>query len=182
MITVISGTVREGNNSLKVARHVAGLYRDLEEKVELLDLAQLPGEAFSNAVFKEKPVQLEEEFTSKVLQADGLVVIVPEYNGSFPGILKHFVDLLPFPESFECRPVAFIGLAGGYYGALRAVEQLQMVFAYRNAFLFNRRVFIPSAYKIFNEEGEIDDGDLKERLKLQAVKFQAFTKAVNSLD
>ena len=182
MICVISGTSREGGNSLKVARHVSGIYEDLGESVELLDLAGLPGGSFSEGVFKEKPEELEQSFTNKVLEADGLVVIVPEYNGSFPGILKHFIDLLPFPESFECRPVAFIGLAGGYYGGLRAVEQLQMVFAYRNAYLFNRRVFIPSAYKIFNEEGEVADEEIKERLKLQSLKFLAFARALKELE
>ena len=154
----------------------------LGETVELIDLADLPKEAFSVDVFKEKPAELEEGFAAKVLESDGIVVVVPEYNGSFPGILKHFIDLLPFPESFDCRPVAFIGLAAGYYGALRAVEQLQMVFAYRNAYLFNRRVFIPAAYKIFDEEGRINDEELKDRLELQARKFLAFTRAVNALD
>jgi NAD(P)H-dependent FMN reductase len=181
MISVISGTIRAGNNTLKVARHVAEVYKGLGEEVELLDLAKLPPEAFTEGVFKEKPAPLEEAFTDKVLASDGIVVVVPEYNGSFPGILKHFVDLLPFPQSFDCRPVAFIGLAGGYYGALRAVEQLQMVFAYRNAYLFNRRVFIPSAYKVFDEEGAIIDEELQERIQLQSVKFQAFTKAIKSL-
>ena len=147
----------------------------------MLDLAELPASAFEPGVFSDKPAELESAFTDKVLASDGLVVIVPEYNGSYPGVLKHFVDLLPFPESFDCRPVAFVGLAGGYYGALRAVEQLQMVFAYRNAYLFNRRVFIPSAYKVFNEDGSLADEELKDRLQLQAEKFQAFTRAIKSL-
>jgi hypothetical protein len=56
-----------------------------------------------------------------------------------------------------------------------------MVFAYRNAFLFNRRVFIPSIYGIIDEAGEITDADLKERLELQAEKFLGFTKAIKTL-
>ncbi|MEX0326171.1 MAG: NADPH-dependent FMN reductase [Puniceicoccaceae bacterium] len=182
MICVISGTSRAGSNGLKVARHVTGIYEEMGETVELLDLAGLPDGSFSESVFKEKPADLEASYTDKVLASDGVLVVVPEYNGSYPGILKHFIDLLPFPESFECRPVAFIGIAGGYYGGLRAVEQLQMVFAYRNAYLFNRRVFIPSAYSIFDEEGGIKDEDLKERLKLQSSKFLAFTKALKGLE
>ena len=68
-----------------------------------------------------------------------------------------------------------------YITGLRAVEQLQMVFAYPNEYLFNRRVFIPSAYKVFDEEGAIIDEELQERIQLQSVKFQAFTKAIKSL-
>jgi NAD(P)H-dependent FMN reductase len=160
---------------------VAEVYRELGESVELLDLQELPAEAYVPEVFGEKPATLSDGFTSKVLSADGLVVLIPEYNGSFPGILKHFVDLLPFPESFDCRPAAFIGLAAGYHGALRAVEQMQMVFAYRNAYLFNRRVFIPSVYKVLGEDGSLVDEDLKQRLEEQAVRFRAFVQALKQV-
>lgn len=181
MISVISGSIRSGNNSIKLARHVAGLYKKMGEEVKLLDLQKLPSGAFGEGAYGEKEGTLKSDFIDPVLGSDGLVVLVPEYNGSYSGVLKHFVDLLPFPESFNCRPVAFIGLAGGYYGALRAVEQLQMVFAYRNAYLFNRRVFIPSVYGILDEAGEITDEDLKDRLELQAEKFIEFTKAIKTL-
>lgn len=181
MIAVISGTNRAGNNSIKVAKHCVGLLQELGEEVELLDLQTLPEAVFQPEIYKEKPDALVAGFTDKVLAADGLLVIVPEYNGSYPGILKFFIDLLPFPESFECRPVAFIGLAAGYYGGLRAVEQLQMVFAYRNAYLFNRRVFIPAVYKVFGEDGTITDEDLKKRLGTQAEKFLGFTRAIQPL-
>lgn len=181
MISVISGTIREGSIGRKVAALVVGMYEELGEEVTLLDLKDMPAGAFSSDAFKEKPDAFVSGFTDKVLASDGLVVVVSEYNGSYPGTLKHFVDLLPFPQSFDCRPVAFIGLAGGYYGGLRAVEQLQMVFAYRNAYLFNRRVFIPDSYTVLDETGMIKDPELRDRLELQAEKFRAFTKAINSL-
>ena len=157
---------------------MAGLYRGLGEEVELLDLRDLPSAVFDPGAYSEKPEAFQRGFVDKVLGADGLVVVVPEYNGSYPGVLKLFIDLLPFPESFEGRPVAFIGLAAGYYGALRAVEQLQMVFAYRNAHLFNKRVFIPAVYKALGESGEILDGDLKDRLATQAEKFLSYARAI----
>lgn len=181
MITVISGTNRQGNNSIRIARHTAGVYGQLGETVELLDLRNLPAAAFTPETFGEKPGELVTGFTDKVLQADGLVVVVPEYNGSYPGVLKHFIDLLPFPESFNCRPVAFIGLAAGYYGALRAVEQLQMVFAYRNAYLFNRRVFIPGVHKVLSESGGLSDPDLQGRIEEQSVKFLAFIRCLREM-
>ncbi len=181
MISVISGSIRAGNNSIKLARHIVGQYEKLGEEVALMDLQKLPKEAFKENAYGEKDGILKSDFIDPVQHSDGLVVLVPEYNGSYAGVLKHFIDLLPFPESFDGRPVAFIGLAGGYYGGLRAVEQLQMVFAYRNAFLFNRRVFIPSIYGIIDEAGEITDADLQERLELQSRTFLEFTKAIKTL-
>jgi NAD(P)H-dependent FMN reductase len=174
MIAIISGTNRKGNNSIKIAREVKAAYDKLGHEAEILDLQELPAEAFSPEIYGEKPAALTEEFTDKVLAADGLVVVVAEYNGSFPGILKYFIDLLPFPESFDKRPVAFIGLAAGYHGALRAVEQLQMVFAYRNAWLFNRRVFIPGVYKILDNNGSVTDQEVSRRLAEQAEEFSEF--------
>jgi NAD(P)H-dependent FMN reductase len=181
MISIISGTSREGSIGRKVAGKVADMHEALGEEVNLIDLNALPKGAFEPSAYGDKPAELSDGFVDSVLKSDGLVIVVPEYNGSYPGILKHFIDLLPFPESFDGRPVAFIGLAGGYYGGVRAVEQLQMIFAYRNAFLFNRRVFIPNSYTIFNDDGELKDSDLQERLELQASTFQAFTKAIRSL-
>ena len=70
---------------------------------------------------------------NRVLDAAGLHVVTPEYNGSFPGVLKYFIDMLKFPESFDRKPVAFLGEAAGTWGGLRSVEQLQMIFGYRNA-------------------------------------------------
>lgn len=180
MITVISGTSRQGNNTLKIARHVADLHAKGGQDVSLLDLQELPAAAFKPEIFGDKPEELTGAFTDKVLNADGLVVVIPEYNGSYPGVLKHFIDLLPFPEAFDCRPVAFIGLAAGYHGALRAVEQMQMVFAYRNAHLYNRRVFIPAVYKVLDEEGGLVDDALRDRLEEQAVGFRSFITALKA--
>lgn len=163
-----------GSNSLKVARHLTATYESLGKEVHLLDLAKLPADAFSPQAYVEKSPALMEHFIEPVLHSQGLHVVVPEYNGSFPGVLKLFIDLLPFPESFDGRPVAFVGLAAGSYGGLRPVEQLQMVFAYRNAWLFNQRVFIPAVHKVLNESGTIVDADLKARLERQVTGFLSF--------
>jgi len=85
---------------------------------------------------------------------------------------------LPFPESFDRKPVAFVGLSAGYYGALRPVEQLQQIFGYRNAHIFPARVFLPSIQKILAGDGTIADEDLLKRLKNQASDYLDFIKAL----
>jgi len=127
MIVIISGTNRPGSNTRKVAARVEAAYNTHGVKPALLDLADLPPEIFSPTSYAAKPAAFS-RFTAAVLAADGLVVVTPEYNGSLPGILKYFIDMLPFPESFERRPVCFVGLAAGMWGALRPVEQLQARF------------------------------------------------------
>jgi NAD(P)H-dependent FMN reductase len=84
--------------------------------------------------------------------------------------------MLKFPESFEGKPVAFVGLAAGMWGALRSVEQLQAIFGYRNAHIFPERVFIPGVFNQLDETGRLKDTALVERLKNQALGFADFIK------
>ena len=177
MIAIISGTNRPGSNTRKVTAHVEAAYQSLGVKTQLLDLAELPPEIFAPASYAEKPAGFK-PFTDAILAADGLVVVTPEYNGGIPGVLKYFIDMLPFPESFEQRPVCFVGLAAGIWGALRPVEQLQAVFGYRNAYLFPERVFMPGIGKLLTEAGQFTSPDLEKRLGKQAEGFVGFVETL----
>lgn len=175
MITIISGTNRPASNTRKVVRHLEQMYGDLKVSFQLLDLADLPPEIFSPASYAQKPKSFE-RFANAVLESDGLHLVTPEYNGSLPGVLKYFIDMLKFPESFVKRPVCFVGLSAGVWGALRAVEQLQAVFGYRNAYIYSDRVFLPGINKLLNESGALTDPDLLQRLRSQTEGFVDFVE------
>ena len=177
MITILIGTNRPEANSRKIALEIESIYKDLKAESRLLDLIDLPPELFSPKAYAEKPEAFK-PFAEAILNADGLHVVTPEYNGGFPGILKYFIDMLPFPESFEGRAVAFTGLAAGQFGALRPVEQLQQLFSYRNGYLYPNRVFIPGVNSVLNESGKLTDEKLKERLVSQAEGFVRFVKQI----
>jgi NAD(P)H-dependent FMN reductase len=118
------------------------------------------------------------KFSDAFLAAGGLVVVTPEYNGGFPGVLKYFIDMLPFPESFAHRPVCFIGVAAGIWGALRPVGQLQAIFGYRSAYIFSGRVFMPGMGKLLNEAGQLTSPDIEKRLGKQADGFVGFVHSL----
>ena len=179
MIVIISGTNRPGSNTRKVTAHVEAAYQSLGVETQLLDLAEMPPEIFSPGSYAEKPAAFK-KFTDAILAADGLVIVTPEYNGGIPGVLKYFIDMLPFPESFESRPVCFVGLAAGIWGALRPVEQLQAIFGYRNAFIFPERVFMPGIGKLLNETGQFTSHDLEKRLAKQAAGFVGFVEKLRA--
>src|ERR1051325_1042849 len=152
MITLLVGTNRPDSNARKVAAQVEEIYRDLKEPLKVLDLADLPQEIFHPRSYAEKPASFK-PFSEGILLSSGLVVVTPEYNGSLPGVLKYFIDMLKFPESFERRPVCFVGVAAGMWGALRPIEQLQMIFGYRNAFIYPERVFMPRVGDLLDANG-----------------------------
>lgn len=175
-ITIISGTNRPDSNSLRLSRIIAQHAEDSGASISLLDLQELPPEAFLPSAYGTKPAALK-PFTDSILGADGLIAVVPEYNGSFPGVLKYFIDLLPFPEAFEGRPVAFVGLSAGQWGALRAVEQLQQVFGYRNAACYPQRLFFPGVHKSLHPStGQLTDSELEARLQRLVAGFTAFVR------
>ena len=175
MITLIVGTNRPGSNTGKVARHLEEIYAELKVPLRVLDLKQLPPEIFSPNSYAEKPKAFQ-PFSTAILESSGLHVVTPEYNGSVPGVLKYFIDMLKFPESFEQRPVAFVGLAAGVWGALRPIEQLQAIFGYRNAYIFPERVFLPRINDLLDDAGRLKDPELLQRLKSQAEGFVDFVE------
>jgi len=180
MITLIVGTNRPGSNSRKVGAQLEEFYAELKVPLHVLDLAKLPPEIFSPASYAEKPKSFL-PFADAVLKSDGLHVITPEYNGSVPGVLKYFIDMLKFPESFEHKPVCFTGVAAGIWGALRPVEQLQTIFGYRNAHIFPVRVFLPQIHSLLDASGKIKDAELLARLKAQADGFAGFVEKLKDV-
>jgi NAD(P)H-dependent FMN reductase len=181
MMTLLVGTNRPDSNARKVARLLEEIYAGLKVPLHVIDLAHLPPEIFSPASYADKPKSFL-PFSEAILRASGLHVVTPEYNGGLPGVLKYFIDMLKFPESFERRPVCFVGVAAGTWGALRPVEQLQTIFGYRNAYLYPERVFLPGIRDLLNDQGRLTDPELVDRLKSQAEGFVAFVEKLRGVE
>jgi chromate reductase, NAD(P)H dehydrogenase (quinone) len=180
MIVLLSGTNRPGSNTRKVTAAIEAIYQELGVPHRVLDLHDLPPELFSPDAYAAKPPAFT-RFSQAILDASGVVIVTPEYNGSFPGVLKLFIDHLKFPESFEGRPVCFVGLAAGMWGALRSVEQIQAIFGYRNAHLFPQRVFMPGINNSIDAQGRFVNADLTVRLREQADGFVSFVEKLRGV-
>jgi NAD(P)H-dependent FMN reductase len=172
-IVIISGTNRPDSNAMRIARIVSANYERLGVTHELLSLTELPREVFDGAAYASKPPAMV-AIQQRVLDAIGLHIVTPEYNGSFPGVLKYFIDMLKFPDSFEHKPVAFVGEAAGLWGGLRPVEQLQQIFSYRNAYILPERVFIPGVRGKLDDSGKLTDTAIADLLAKQCERFARF--------
>lgn len=177
MIEVISGTDRPGSNSLKVANIVLAMLKQQQVQASLLDLSQINLADAAGAAYK-APQGSYEAAVERVNIAHGVIFVVPEYNGSFPGALKLFIDYWRYPQTFENRPFAFVGL-GGRWGGLRPVEHLQQVIGYRNGYQFPNRVFLTHVDKVLRD-GQITDPMLAGLLDTQIKDFVRFIKALQS--
>ncbi|NGP75587.1 NAD(P)H-dependent oxidoreductase [Balneolaceae bacterium YR4-1] len=180
-LKIISGTDRPNSNSLRIARYLQGEYRKHGVDADIVNLQDFPTSAVEGGRYADKPEEVE-AFIQPVLESDAIVIVCPEYNGGYPGILKLFIDYLPFPESLNKKPISFIGHANGAFGGLRAVEQLQHVVGYRNAHVFPERVFIPRIGKNFDDKEGITDPFQQDLLQEQIKNFIGFVENLKFQD
>ncbi|MGK5500548.1 NADPH-dependent FMN reductase [Streptomyces sp. URMC 125] len=137
-LAVVLGSVREGRFVTTVGGWFArqASRRD-DVKLDVIDLAA--------------PEEGGRGFGERIGAADAVVVVVPEYNHSFPGELKTAIDSLK-PE-WATKPVGFVSY-GGRGGGLRAVEQLRLVFAELHATTVREVVSFHDAWQVFGPDGE----------------------------
>ena len=101
MITVISGTNRRKSFTYPVALQVYNLLRKYAtDEVKFLSLEKLPLDLFHTGMYNENGqsksfISLQNEF---MIPAKKFLIVMPEYNGGFPGVLKMFIDACSIRE------------------------------------------------------------------------------------
>lgn len=162
-VQVIIGSTREGRMTDRVAKWVATDAAGLPDtEVELVDLRDYPMPFFDEPVSPQynpnrQPIPEVKKWLDKVGEADAYVIVTPEYNRSFTGVLKNAVDYLD--HQFSRKPVLLV--AHGSTGGAQAVAQLRGMLPGVNA------ITIPQAVFMSDRPGEsIDEvGNLNEELK-----------------
>jgi len=128
MVTIVVGTNRKNSVSRKIAEYYQTL---LDTESQIVDLADLPIDFIGNALYENNGQN--EDFNAmreQVQGVDKLVFVVPEYNGSFPGVLKAFIDGLKYPEGIRNKKAALIGVSSGVQGGVFAMSHLTDIFNY----------------------------------------------------
>lgn len=129
MITIISGTNRPDNNTRQVADFIAKIYRDNAVDNQIYDLRDLPKNIAFSEVFGERSDAFAEDINRYVEGVDKFIFVLPEYNGSFPGVLKLFIDAVE-PKYWAGKKAAVVGLATGRSGNLRGLDHLTNILNY----------------------------------------------------
>ena len=173
MITIICGTNRENSVSKQLALHYAAIVRQKGETAEVLSLEDMPHDFIGSALYENSGKNESfNEMREAMLAAQKMVFIVPEYNGSFPGVLKTFIDGLAFPGTFKEKKCALVGLSSGVQGGGLALSHLTDIFNYCGT---NVLAFKPKLARI---EANFVEGKLsplyQELLEEQVGKLIAF--------
>lgn len=121
-MTIISCTNRQDSMTLKVAQ----LYYDiLSAKTDNVKLLSLLGKNVYERNNELK--QIEAEY---LIPAEKIVFVMPEYNGSFPGVLKLMMDNSDIKKCWWHKKAMLVGVADGRGGNLRGIEHMTNILHY----------------------------------------------------
>src|ERR1017187_1289358 len=158
MITIISGTNREGAYSRVVSEIYSEILESKGQQSQIIDLVDLPQDFIFSALFEKSGGHPEfNAIQNKINESDKFVFVVPEYNGSFPGVLKAFLDGLEFPGSFQGKTGALVGLASGQMGGALALSHLTDVLHYMGMMVLPVKPRLPRIGKLLVDRKFADD-------------------------
>lgn len=131
MITIIVGTNRPNSFSATFAEFYLSLLQKRSIPSQILDLHQLPQDFAFSALYENSGKNSEFNKLQSIIEgSQKYIFIVPEYNGSFPGALKTFIDGLSYPHSFSGKKCALVGISSGGQGGGLALSHLTDIFNY----------------------------------------------------
>lgn len=156
MNLIISGTNRQPSNSLKIARYYQEQLKLRNEDWEILSLTDLPSDIIETDLYGKRSEAFS-KIQDKVSLAQKFIFIIPEYNGSYPGILKVFIDACAFPISFTHKKVALVGISTGKYGNIRGVDHFTGVCNYLRMHVLPLKIHIPQIQHEINQDLELAD-------------------------
>lgn len=159
-LPVLLGTSRRDRSSENVAKWVYGKMQEREEIISaFFDVRDfdLPREHYGTEIGGDFP-----EWRDAIIKADGLVIVTPEYNHGYPGVLKSVLDLLL--KEYIHKAVAFAGVSAGPWGGTRVIESMvPMVRELGLAVTFSDLNF-PNVGSKFDLEGNLLDEAYENRI------------------
>ncbi len=174
MIKILVCTNRQNSLSEEIANYYQQLLLQKNQESSIISLQNLPDDFTISALYANAGKNADfNVLRDEIANSNKIVLIVPEYNGSFPGVLKAFIDGLPYPNSFLDKKIALVGLSAGVQGGALALSHLGDIFAYLNANVLGTRVKLIQIQKFF-KDNVINNEMYNQLLNEQIDKFIAF--------
>lgn len=159
MITIISGTNRKNSKTQLVAKYYFQLLKQDNKDVHLFSLEEI--KSIRRDDFIEK---IEERL---LIPTEKFIIVMPEYNGSFPGILKLLFDNTDIRKVWWYKKALLVGVADGRGGNLRGIEHMTNILHYLKMNVHYNKLPISKINMEMNEKGEFVN-----ELTIQAIKEQ----------
>lgn len=166
MITLVAATNRAGSRSLQLAKHYQQVLEQAESPVALFSLADFASWQRDEA-FKAQEAKY-------LLPANKFIFILPEYNGSIPGVFKLMLDVSDIKPCYQHKKVLLVGLSTGRSGNLRGLDMMTNMAHYLQMNVFYNKLPISGIQHLMDEQGAIHDAALQQSIQQQIHDFISF--------
>lgn len=173
MITIVVGTNRPNSYSLSVAKFYQKEIQEKGTDVQLLSLEILPSTLIATDLYGKRSAEFE-PIQQIVTKTNKFLFIVPEYNGSFPGVLKTFIDACSYPVSFYGKKAALVGVSSGKYGNIRGIDHFTGVCHYIHLHVMPLKIHISHILSELDEQGDFYKPDTLKFVHQQIDEFIAY--------
>ncbi|MFM2393370.1 MAG: hypothetical protein RLZZ546_1352 [Bacteroidota bacterium] len=166
MILVINGTNRPGNKSQIVSKYCFEyLSKNFEEQIKFFNLEDINNFDLSFNIYNKSDINinLEKIQDELFIPSNDWIIISPEYNGSFPGVLKFFIDALSsrkYDFVFKKKNIGLIGTSDGRDGNLRGMDHLTSFLNYLKITVYHNKLPISSLSNLIKNDELTQDVQL----------------------
>ena len=158
-IPIILGTARQGRQSENVARFVfEQTKKRADVETELIDVRKLPMRLDDAGEQMKDP-----NFSATIQRCDGLIIVTPEYNHGYPGLLKHALDMNL--KEYIHKAVGICGVSAGPFGGARVIEGLLPVMRELGLVTIFEDVNFGNVEALFDEQGNMVDNNYVRRVR-----------------
>jgi NAD(P)H-dependent FMN reductase len=166
-LTVICGSNRKESNSSIISSYISSNLKDINKVTVFLNLYDLNSKIELEHMYFNSDESFEQLKKELIAGSDKFIFVIPEYNGSFPGVLKLFVDTVP-PEYWKGKKAGLVGLSSGMQGGALAMSQFTNVLNYLKCSVYYHKPKIPLI------ESKIENGLLVNMDEME--KIDSFLK------
>lgn len=151
-IGIVIGTNRKNSNTSQIANYYNIKLKDLGFSPTILDLSTLPDNFTQSALYQNAGQDTAFNTLQKEIESfDKIIFVVPEYNGSFPGVLKAFIDGLKHPDTLSHKKACLVGISSGVLGNAVGLGHLSDILSYLNVDLLGLRLKVGQIETNFKE-------------------------------
>ncbi|MEO6131579.1 MAG: NAD(P)H-dependent oxidoreductase [Saprospiraceae bacterium] len=161
MITIIQATNRADSNTEFISRQVHDFLKTIySAEINYVGMQDLPSEILHIDPYQEKgmPEKLKLIQDHSMIPAEKFIWISPEYNGSYPGVVKLFIDAISVrkcDETFAFKKSLLIGVTSGRSGNLRGLDHLSSILVHMKSIIYPRLLPISRVHELMDDKHSI---------------------------
>lgn len=179
-IILLLGSIRLGRQSHKVAHILErrlNAYAGVDAEIADLQECRLPMMEERYGIHPDPP-EVVKELGEKIRQADAIILISPEYGGSYSGVLKNAVDY--FGRQLAGKPIGVATTSAGQLGGINASHQLQHLILGLGAYPMPKKLLVPAVHENPGNGYAVEDGPLTDNARQFVEEFLPFARAISA--